>query len=104
MRRSLKLAAVGAAAALVLTGCAKEFDIQGTGAIQVPGSGGIYRFCDGPTLIYFTSRSGSEDELEAIWPDMCEPENGKWVYSTDADDYTEPAEPRVDGNVPDDGN
>ena len=96
------LAVIGLAAMLALTGCAKEIDEEGVGAVQIPGSGGIYRFCDGPTLIYFTSREGSEDEIEAIWPDMCYPYKGEWMYSTDPEDYEPNGNPRVDGNVQDD--
>jgi len=102
MKRPRTILALAAAAVLALSGCAREFDIDAVNATQVPGSGGIYRFCDGATLIYFTSRSGSEDELEAIWPDMCYVEDGRWVYSTDPADYEPPTAPRADGNVPED--
>jgi hypothetical protein len=100
----LSVIAVGLVAlALTLTGCSREIDGGAVGATKVPGSSDIWRFCDGPTLIYYTDRSG-EDELEAIWPDMCvwDKDQGMWVYSTDPEEYTESDSPRVDGNVPED--
>lgn len=103
-QRRLAAAVSGAALALLATGCGREIDESAVSATLVPGSNGIYRFCDGPTLIYFTDRDG-EDEIEAIWPDMCEPdEGGNWVYSTDPEEYAEPTTARKNGNVPDDGN
>lgn len=103
-KKRLALAASAALLALTAAGCGREIDESAVNATLVPGSNGIYRFCDGPTLIYFIDRDG-EDEIEAIWPDMCEPsENGGWVYSTDPEDYVEPTTTRENGNVPDDGN
>ena len=103
MKRMTKAVLSLVAATVLLTGCSREIDGSQVGAEKVPGSGDIWRFCDGPTLIYYTDRSG-EDELEAIWPDMCEwsAEQREWVYSTDPEDYTPSTEPRVDGNVPED--
>jgi hypothetical protein len=66
-----KLAAVVASAGVaiaVLSGCSvKQIDLQVTGAQQVPGTGNLFRFCDGSTLIYFSNYgSGSPDEYEFI--------------------------------------
>lgn len=68
-----KLLLVAIAAAAVLTGCsAKQIDIAATGAQQVPGTGNLYRFCDGNTLIYFSNNvEGSADEYEFIVYDGC---------------------------------
>ena len=77
------LAAVAAVAAL--SGCSvKQVDLAVTGATLVPGTGNLYRFCDGPTLIYFSNYGdGSPDEYEFVIYDGC---------STAPD-----AEPRVGG-------
>jgi len=66
----LALGAVGVlgVALLALTGCsAKTIDLAATGAQQVPGSGNLYRFCDGPLAIYFSNYGGgAADEYEFI--------------------------------------
>lgn len=63
--------AVLATVALTATGCAKrQIDPDATGSVAVAGTGGehaLQKFCDGPTLIYWTpGRSGEEDEYEFI--------------------------------------
>lgn len=67
MRRIAILLA--ALALLALTGCTsvKQVDMQVTGATLVPGTGNLYRFCDGSTLIYFSNwGSAMNDEYEFI--------------------------------------
>jgi hypothetical protein len=88
-----RIAAGGAvvAALIALSGCsAKQIDIAATGAVQVPGAGNLYRFCDGSTLIYFSNYgNGSQDEYEFIVYNGC---------STDPNAKTET------NNLPDSGN
>jgi hypothetical protein len=69
--RVLVLAAVG----IALVACStKSVDIGQTRAEMVPGTSNLYRFCDGPTLIYFSKRdSGSDDEYEWFYPGGCTP-------------------------------
>jgi len=61
---------------LVLSGCSvKQVDMQVTGAQLVPGTGNLYRFCDGTTLIYFSNWGGGvNDEYEFIVYGGCAPE------------------------------
>lgn len=65
LKRKAAIAA-GALALVGLAGCAKTIDIQETNATAVPGTSNLYRFCDGPTLIYFSKVVGSDDEYEFI--------------------------------------
>lgn len=55
----------------LLTGCGKQIDVAATGAQRVPGTTHLYRFCDGPTLIYFTNYDGGPDEFEFVIYDGC---------------------------------
>lgn len=59
------------AAAIALTGCGKQIDIEATGAQLVPGTTQLYRFCDGTTLIYFSNHDGGPDEFEFVIYDGC---------------------------------
>lgn len=96
----MKRIALVVAATLVLASCGKEISPEGTHAGRVPGTDGLYRFCDGSTLIYYTDISGSDDIVEAVWPGLCvRRDDGSWTY--DADSVTEP---QKNGNGPDDGN
>lgn len=63
-------------ALLALAGCSpKQVDMQVTGATPVPGTGNLYRFCDGTTLIYFSNWGGGQsDEYEFIVYGGCAPE------------------------------
>lgn len=76
------LAAAGVAAGLLaLVGCGRNIDIDKTGAQPVPGANGLYRMCDGPTLVYFSHWQTTEDDYEAMWPGWCvKSPDGKWVY------------------------
>lgn len=62
------MALAGLASVGLLTGCSvKQVDMAVTGATLVPGTGNLYRFCDGTTLIYFSNWGGtSNDEYEFI--------------------------------------
>lgn len=65
----IKTYVIGAALLLVaLAGCSvKQVDMAVTGAQLVPGTGNLYRFCDGTTLIYFSNwGGGANDEYEFI--------------------------------------
>lgn len=91
------LTAALAVAALLLAGCSKEISPSETNAGLVHGTDGLYRFCDGSTLIYFTDIVGSDDIVEAVWPGLCvKAADGSWTY--DADSVTEA---QKNGNGPD---
>lgn len=68
--------ALAVLAVAVLSGCSvKQVDMAVTGAQLVPGTGNLYRFCDGTTLIYFSNwGSGANDEYEFIVYGGCGPE------------------------------
>lgn len=85
---------------LVLSSC-REVDTEQVGGELIPGTSSQYRFCDGPTLIYYTDVSGSDDEFDAIWPGLCvwNKDSNKWEYNFDA--AKEAVEQR-NGNVPED--
>lgn len=82
--RSMKRIGIAAAlgvAAIVLTACGKNIDIETTGAKPVPGANALYYFCHGPTLIYFSHWDASPDEYEAMWPGWCiKGKDGKFFY------------------------
>lgn len=82
MNARIACAATIVAAATVLTGCSREVDVSVTGAMSVTGATGLYRFCDGPVLIYFTKISGSADEYDWYWPGGCRKDaaSGRWVF------------------------
>ena len=86
MGMGARWAIAGAAISLMLIGgCGKEISPQETRAGLVPGTDGLYRFCDGSTLIYFTDVSGSDDIVEAVWPGLCvKAGDGSWTYDSDA--------------------
>lgn len=97
-----KIAAVGAALLIIaatLTGCGRNIDTNAVGAVPVPGARALFRFCDGPTLIYVTVWDTQDDEYEAMWPGWCtKGPDGKWFYDTN----TAPAAPaKSDGNTED---
>lgn len=72
MRRIIIGLAIGV---LALAGCSvKQVDKQITGAQLVPGTGNLYRFCDGNTLIYFSDWGAGNDQYEFIVYDGCAPE------------------------------
>lgn len=80
----------------VLAGCGKEISPSETHAGLVPGTDGLYRFCDGSTLIYYTDISGNDDIVEAVWPGLCvRAGDGSWTYDQDAAPATR------NGNAPD---
>lgn len=83
MRKIALLAWVFAAAFLV-TSCGKEISPQQTGATKVEGTDGLYAFCHGPMLVYFTDISGSDDIVEAVWPGLCVKQGDEWVLDFDA--------------------
>jgi len=57
---------------LVLTGCSvKQVDKEVTGAQLVPGTGNLYRFCDGTTLIYYSDWQNDPDQYEFVIYDGC---------------------------------
>jgi len=97
-----KIAALGATALLAVTmlsGCGRSIDKEAVGAVPVPGARALFRFCDGPTLVYVTIWDGADDEYEAMWPGWCtKGPDGKWFYDT----TTAPTTPaKSDGNVED---
>jgi hypothetical protein len=54
--------------ALALAGCSRTIDPVAAGGTPVPGFPGLYRTCDGPTLIYFYSASdGRPDGIESMF-------------------------------------
>lgn len=68
------LCATAAAGLLVagISGCAtKSVDVAATGAQKVPGSASLYRFCDGPHMIYFSNFGVGDDEFEFFVYDGC---------------------------------
>lgn len=71
-RIGVMLAAMGVGA-MALTGCSvKQVDKAVTGATQVPGTGNLWRFCDGTTLIYYSDYgSASNDDYEFVIYDGC---------------------------------
>lgn len=78
-------------AALTLTGCGntRSYDVKTTGAQQVPGSGGLFRFCDRTMLIYVSIISGEGDNPEAFFRDGCvRNEQGVYLPAIDAPSAT----------------
>lgn len=72
MKKALIVA--GIVGAMALTGCsAKQVDQSVTGAQLVPGTGNLYRFCDGDTLVYYSDWSGTDDQYEFIVYGGCAP-------------------------------
>lgn len=70
-RRTATALALAGAVMVTGAGCAKRnIDPAATGSARVEGTGGehaLQKFCDGPTLIYWTpGYSGEEDEYEAF--------------------------------------
>ena len=68
----------------VLSGCTRNVDVQKSGAQLVPGTDGLYRFCDVTNLIYFSQVEGDTDTFEFFIPGGCQPEtpDGKPVPGT----------------------
>ena len=61
--------------AMVLTGCGMyEIDTAVTNASKVEGTANLWRFCDGPTLVYFQDFDGAEDEIVAMFWGACQPD------------------------------
>lgn len=80
MKRILIAGGLGIAA-IVLTACGRNVDVEATGAKPVPGANALYYFCHGPTLIYFSKWESQSDEYEAMWPGWCTKDaNGTWFY------------------------
>lgn len=73
MKKIASIVGSAAIAVAALAGCSvKQVDLSVTGAQLVPGTGNLYRFCDGNTLIYFSNYgSGNPDEYEFIVYDGC---------------------------------
>lgn len=85
MMRRIAASLVIAGLAIVLAGCGKEISPEETRAGLVRGTDGLYRFCDGTTLIYFTDIDGSDDIVEAVWPGLCvKTSDGSYTYDADA--------------------
>ena len=79
------IAAIAAVVAMLsLAACGKEISPQQTGATKVEGTDGLYAFCHGPMLVYFTDISGSDDIVEAVWPGLCVKQDDEWVLDFDA--------------------
>lgn len=99
MKKALGLAGAALIGLLVLTGCGRNIDQQATHSSEVPGARALNRFCDGPTLIYYSKWESQSDEYEAMWPGWC-----LWNEQTQTWEY-DPAKlkhvpaMRVDGNV-----
>lgn len=74
--RIKKIVACGAiaVAAVVVGGCGKQIEASAVGATQVPGTTSLFRFCDGPTLIYYSNYDSGPDEVEFIVYEGCLPQ------------------------------
>jgi hypothetical protein len=82
--KRIGIAATIGIAAIVLTACGRNIDIETTGAKPVPGANALYYFCHGPTLIYFSKWESQSDEYEAMWPGWCvKGKDKKWFYDVD---------------------
>jgi hypothetical protein len=68
----------------------------------------MYRFCDGPVLIYFSKWSGQNDNYEAFFNGGCVWENSRWLPAIGApipQGFTDPsAPPSAPPTVQDDTN
>lgn len=99
MRRVTVLAIASVMGLVLLSGCGRNIDQSTTHSSEVPGARALNRFCDGPTLIYYSKWDTQSDEYEAMWPGWC-----LWNEQTKAWEY-DPAKlkhvpaMRVDGNV-----
>ncbi len=68
------IGAIGGVALLgaALTGCGMyEIDRNRVGAVHVEGTANLWRFCDGPTLVYYQDFDGAEDEIVAMFWGAC---------------------------------
>lgn len=85
-RKLAPLAVLTAAILTLATGCGvKNVDVGQTRAELVQGTSNLYRFCDGETLIYFSKRSGgNDDEYEWFYPGGCTAEPPKVVPNGDS--------------------
>jgi len=72
--------AAGAVLLVALAGCGKQVDGGAVGAVQVGGISNLYRFCDGPVLIYYSDWSTEDDQYEWFWPGGCVHEGQRWVF------------------------
>lgn len=82
--RKLTIGAAALGLIFTLSSC-REVDVNEVNGELIHGTSSQYRFCDGPTLIYFTDVSGSDDEFDAIWPGMCTLQpDGSWRYDFEA--------------------
>ena len=89
---------------LILAGCGKEISPSDTRAGLVHGTDGLYRFCDGSTLIYFTDINGRDDIVEAVWPGLCmwNEKEQVWTYDMDSVTAKNPSTtPPTNGNMDD---
>jgi hypothetical protein len=80
-RRRVLVTIAGAFAAFFLTSaeaCSRTFE-PGPNWQQVPGASAMWRFCDGPILIYASIVSGSEDNIEGMFAGWCEWNGTTWL-------------------------
>lgn len=71
------IGAIGGIALLgaALTGCGMyEIDRNQVNAVKVEGTANLWRFCDGPTLVYYQDFDGAEDEIVAMFWGACQPD------------------------------
>lgn len=55
-----------------LAGCGMyEIDRNAVNAVKVEGTANLWRFCDGPTLVYYQDFDGAEDEIVAMFWGAC---------------------------------
>jgi hypothetical protein len=90
------LVVVSMAAGVVLAGCGTQIDVNVTGAGLVAGTPNLYRFCDGPILIYFSQWDGANDNYEAFFNGGCVWANNQWLPGVAApipEGFTEPSAP-----------
>lgn len=90
--KRISIAAVAALTLFGLTACGKSVDVEQTGAQNVPGVNNLFRFCDGPTLIYFSKWSGQSDEYEWFYPGGCmlDEQNKRWIFNDTPPQYSLP--------------
>lgn len=101
--KKVALALAAIAAVFGLSACAKNVDPTSVHAQLVPGSSNLYRFCDGPTLVYYSHWTTDSDEYEAMWPGYCWWSGKEWVYSVNPQDYDNKGMPKpTNGNLDDD--
>lgn len=96
MRRGLIAASV-LGLGLLAAGCGTDIDVKATSAQLVNGTPNMYRFCDGPVLIYFSKWKGENDNYEAFFMNGCQFQDNAWVPAIAApvpdlpEDQTDPS-------------